>query len=126
MRLCGDHPAGRTAIVALPAEIDVNNSDEVFRQLSTALRSGVELLIADFSETIYCDVSAIRAIVRALDQTDGTGAELRLVVPPGPVRRLLDLIRLDGRLPVYASPGQAGAAGTGQASAALGGERESR
>jgi anti-anti-sigma factor len=110
MRLCGDHPAGRTAVVALPAEIDVNNSDEVYRQLRAALRSGVTLLIADLSATIYCDVSAIRAILRACDQLDGTGTELRLVVPPGPVRRLLDLIGPDGRLPVYASLGQAGAA----------------
>jgi stage II sporulation protein AA (anti-sigma F factor antagonist) len=106
MRPRGDQsPDG--AVVALPAEIDASNADEVYRLLCTALTSGVRLLIADLSGTRYCDVSAVRAIMRARNETTRSGAELRLVVPPGPVRRLLDLIQLDGQLPVYLSPGQA-------------------
>jgi anti-sigma B factor antagonist len=105
MRLRGDPPPGRTAVVALPAEIDINNSGEVHRLLRVALTSGADLLIVDLSGTTYCDVSAVRAIMQARAET--TGTELRLVVPPGPVRRLLDLISLDGQLAVYSTPGQA-------------------
>jgi hypothetical protein len=44
---------GRTAVVSLPAEIDITNADQVREDLLSVLNQGAILLIADLSRTTF-------------------------------------------------------------------------
>jgi anti-sigma B factor antagonist len=90
------------AIVVLPAEIDVTNSEQVLAQLAAALTPGVPLVIADMTSTVFCDTSGVRTLVEANNraQTDNIG--FRIAIPPGgSVRRVLELTGIIRVLPVY-------------------------
>ena len=99
-QLTGNGPV----IVALPAEIDLSNAEQVYDQLSAALVSGAAVVIADFAGTRFCDCACLNRVLRVHNQVGGHNAQLRLVMPPGvPVREVVKLLGLDQQLPVYAS-----------------------
>ena len=90
------------AVVVLPAEIDVTNSELAFGLLAAALAPGVPMVIADLTATSFCDTSGVRALVQAHEQAVARGAQLRLAVPQGgSVRRVLELTGLGRVLNVY-------------------------
>jgi anti-sigma B factor antagonist len=90
------------AVVVLPVEIDVTNSELALGLLSAALDLGVPLVIADLTATSFCDTSGVRALVQAHEQAGLRGRQLRLAVPMGgSVRRVLELTGLGRRLNVY-------------------------
>jgi anti-sigma B factor antagonist len=90
-------------VVALPAEIDVTNADQLGRQLSAAFAPGVRAVIADMTATTFCDSSGISMLVRAHRQAAANGAELRLVVRSTAVLRALTVVQIDHLLPIYPS-----------------------
>jgi len=95
---------GAPVIVALPAEIDLSNADQVYDQLYAALASGAPVVIADFTGTRFCDCACLNRLLRVQNQAADHNAQLRLVIPPGaPVREVVKLLGLDQQLPVYAS-----------------------
>jgi anti-sigma B factor antagonist len=90
----------------MPAEIDLTSAAAVGQELARAIdsgtHSGARIVVADLSATVFCDSTAIRTLLEAADHAAASGAELRLVVPDsGPVRRIIDLLRLGQVLPVY-------------------------
>ena len=94
----------RAVIVALPAEIDLSNAEQVYDQLAAALASGVAVVIADFTGTRFCDCACLNRLLRVHNQAAGHNAQLRLVIPPGaPVRDVVRLLGLHQQLSVYAS-----------------------
>jgi anti-sigma B factor antagonist len=111
-----DQPAAGIAIVALPAEIDIANADEICDLLRAALVPGIGVIVADLTGATFCDVSGVRALIRAQNDAVAAGAELRVAVPPGRVRMLLNLISPDGQLRVFPTAGRAAAQPTGPAS----------
>jgi anti-anti-sigma factor len=93
-----------TVVVALPPEIDIANADQVCGLFCAALAVGIEVVVGDLSGTSFCDVSGVRALIRARDRVASSGAELRLAVPPGRVHKVLTLIVPDGQLQIFPSP----------------------
>ncbi len=87
--------------VMMPDEIDLANAETVCEQLSSAVTAGIDLVFADFRLTNYCDSSGVRAICRARKHATEAGAEIRLVIPPGNVLRVLELMGLDKVLQPY-------------------------
>jgi anti-anti-sigma factor len=100
-----DKPMRVTAvIVALPAEIDIANADEVHQQLTEALSPGVGAAVADLTSTSFCDSSGVRAIIHAHKWAAARDVELLLAVSPGgSVHRVLRLTGVDRIIPVFAS-----------------------
>jgi anti-anti-sigma factor len=100
-----DQLTGSTpVIVALPAEIDLSNAEQVHDQLFAALVSGAAVVIADFTGTRFCDCACLNRLLRVHNQAAGRNAQLRLVIPPGaPMREVVELLGLDQQLPVYAN-----------------------
>ena len=91
-------------MVALPAEIDLSNAEQVYDRLYTALASGAAVVIADFTGTRFCDCACLNRLLRVHNQAGGHNAQLRRVIPPGaPVREVVKLLGLDQQLPVYAN-----------------------
>jgi anti-anti-sigma factor len=94
--------------LALPAEIDLSNADQVYDQLHAALVSGAAAVIADLTATRFCDCACLNRLLRVYNQATAHNAQLRLVIPPGAlVRQVLKVLGLDQQLPVYASTGEA-------------------
>jgi anti-anti-sigma factor len=101
----GDQAAPNVpVVVALPAEIDVTNSEEVYGQLVAAFAPGVGTVIADMTSTAFCDSSGVHAIMHAYESGAARGGRMLLAVSPATsVRRVLELIGVGRLMPVYPS-----------------------
>jgi hypothetical protein len=58
--------AGRRAVVALPAHMDVSNAGQIGEELLSVISGGVRALTADMTATVWCDHAGAGAVVRAL------------------------------------------------------------
>jgi anti-sigma B factor antagonist len=105
-------PGPQTAVVPLPAEIDAANVGLVEAALASAMASRPAVVIADGTQTAFCDSSGIAALVHIHRQAAAAGAQLRVVVVGSPVRRILELIGADQLLLVYPSLAAARADGS--------------
>jgi anti-anti-sigma factor len=90
-------------IIALPPEIDITNADGVGTELRTAFRPGVAVVIADMTQTTFCDSAAARNLLLANDKASESHAELRLAIPSAAVLRTLKILGLDQVLRIYPS-----------------------
>lgn len=90
-------------VVALPEEIDITNADSMRERLRSAVSPGVTVVIGDMTATAFCDMSGWRNLLSAHDGAETCGVQLRLVVHPGGVRRVLKLVGFDCLLSVYPS-----------------------
>lgn len=90
-------------VVVLPQEIDITNADSMRERLRSALSPGVTVVIADMTSTAFCDISGCRNLLSAHDEAGACGAQLRLVIQPGGVGRVLKLLGFDRLLAVYPS-----------------------
>ena len=99
-------------VVALPAQIDFTTQDRAYDRLYAAFARGATVVIADFTDTAFCDCASLRHLVAVQHRAAARKAQLRLVIQPGGVvRRLAALLELDHQVPVYASVREAVAAG---------------
>ena len=106
-----DAAGGPPVIVAMPAQIDVTNSERVYDRLYAALASGASVIIADFTATTFCDSAGMNRIVTIHKRAVSRDVQFWLVLPPvGSVRRVLTLLGLDQLLPVYSTLAEAIAA----------------
>jgi anti-sigma B factor antagonist len=95
--------AERCHTVRTPAEIDIANADDLHRSLVAAVDQGFTVVIADMSETLFCDCAAVTALVVAGQYAAVAGAELRVVASARPVLRTFELTGLPRLLPVFSS-----------------------
>lgn len=94
---------GRAAVVTLPAEVDVTNADSVREELTSVLSQGPVMLVADMSNTTFCDSAAVSALVRTFRQAAAGGCDMRLVASTQAVRRVLAITGVDRLIPMYPS-----------------------
>jgi anti-sigma B factor antagonist len=92
---------GRTAVVALPAEVDITNADQVREDLLSVLNQGAVLLVADLGTTTFCDSAGVSALARAFRRARASHSEMRLVVSTPAVRRVLAVTGIDRLLDIY-------------------------
>ena len=92
-----------TAVLTLPAEIDITNARRLSAEVNSALVSGATVVVADMTATTFCDSAGARTLVLAWEEAAVNGIELRIVVPSAAVRRGFALMGLGGFLPFYPS-----------------------
>jgi anti-sigma B factor antagonist len=94
-------PVTRPAVVPLPAQIDATNAHKVRAQLTiAALQPGVRVVIADMTDTTFCDASGLRALAQEHQRGAFDGTELRLLRPSVDVLRALEMTGLDQMLTI--------------------------
>ena len=95
--------AQQACVVPVTGEVDMGNSLDVYNDLcaSAAVQPAGGLVVADLTGTTFCDSSGVREICHAREYAQMTGIDMRLVIPPGPVMRIFQLLGLDQELPVY-------------------------
>lgn len=94
-------PQAATIVVHLPGEIDMANANRVSEDLNAAFGPGVGIVIADMSGTRFCDTSGICALIMAHQRAKASNTEFRIVVPPGGVHHVLEILHLDTMLAIY-------------------------
>jgi anti-sigma B factor antagonist len=82
-------------IVTLPAEIDITNAVHVEGELCASVVPGVAVVIADMTQTKFCDSSGIRCLLRAHDVAAAAGAELRIAIHSDAVLRIFRVVGVD-------------------------------
>jgi anti-sigma B factor antagonist len=95
--------SGRTAVVSLPAEIDLTIADALREALLSVLNQGAVALIADMTATTFCDSAGITVLVRAAKRAAATGAEMRLAVTAPQVLRVFTLMGIDRLIDIHPS-----------------------
>jgi anti-sigma B factor antagonist len=95
--------SGRTAVVSLPAEIDLTIADALREALLSVLNQGAVALIADMTATTFCDSAGITTLVRAAKRAAATGAEMRLAVTAPQVLRVFTLVGIDRLIDIHPS-----------------------
>ena len=100
--MCPTRWLGRWAIVTLPQEIDVSNSQQIGQDLASAIDQGAAMLIVDMTVTTFCDTSGARELVAARKRAHAGGAEIRLVVKAHAVLRAFEIIGLGDLFDVFA------------------------
>jgi len=94
---------GEAAVITLPEQIDISNSEQVREELLSLLNRGPAVLIVDMADTTFCDSAGVNALVRAHKRATANGAEIRLVVASLGVHRVLAITGVDRLIPVYPS-----------------------
>jgi anti-sigma B factor antagonist len=94
---------GEAAVITLPEEIDISNSEQVRDELLSLLNRAPAVLIVDMAETTFCDSAGVNALVRAHKRATASGAEIRLVVASLGVQRVLAITGVDRLIPVCPS-----------------------
>jgi anti-sigma B factor antagonist len=90
-----------TAVVTMPAEIDIANASRLASQLDAAVMPGVKALVIDMTLTTFCDSQGVNVIVRTRRRAKAEGVDLRLVAASPQVLRILAVTALDTVVPVY-------------------------
>jgi anti-anti-sigma factor len=92
---------GRTAVVELPAEIDLTIADDVREALLSVLNQGALGLVVDMTATTFCDSAGITALGRAIRRAGATGATMRLAATAQPVLRVFSLVGIDRMVDIH-------------------------
>lgn len=90
-----------TVVVTLPGEIDMANATTVREELKAAFDAGAAIVVADMSGTRFCDTSGIHALVMAHKRAEAGNTSFRVVVRPGEVRQVLEILHLDTVFALY-------------------------
>ncbi len=109
---------GRQAIVGFPWHVNVSNVGQLRDRLLAVINRGAAVLIADMTDTVSCDHSAVEAVARACQRAAVSGTQVRLVVSAPVIRRVLSTEGLDRLVSIYPSLEAATAAGRGPPPAA--------
>jgi anti-sigma B factor antagonist len=100
-------PSPAAIVVTLPAEVDLENAEDVQAGLFEAVGSGAAVVIADMTGTTFTDSMGARALVLAHKSAAEQGVELRVAASSPSVLRVLSMLKLDTYLAVYSSVAQA-------------------
>jgi anti-anti-sigma factor len=88
-------------VVTGPAEIDITNAGQMRAALLAAAGEGHATIVADLSETAFCDTAGLQVLVLAHRRALAEGGELRLVVRAATLLRLFSLTGVDQVIPNF-------------------------
>ena len=94
---------GRVAVMALPAEVDMSNADQVSQDLVGLVAQDTSLVVADMSATTFCDSAGVTALVRAVRAANVSGSGLRVAASAPGVTRVLAITGVDRLIDIYPS-----------------------
>jgi anti-sigma B factor antagonist len=86
------------ATVVVSGELDIATAQQL--SAIVAEHGDARLLVLDLNAVTFIDSTGLRVLIEADRACAGTGSRLVVLAGDGPVRRLLDLCDLDGRLAV--------------------------
>jgi len=92
--------AGDRVVVAVSGELDMASAPVLRSAISTALDAGAQHLWVDLCATEFMDSSGIHLLIDTHQRVQDLGRRLAIVCPPGPVRRVFDVVGVADQLPL--------------------------
>jgi anti-sigma B factor antagonist len=87
-------------VVTVAEEIDVTNAEALRSALLQAAAAGPGTLVADMTQTRFCDSSGLHTLLAARKRAGEQGRELVLVIPSGAtVKRVFEITGMDRVIP---------------------------
>jgi anti-sigma B factor antagonist len=80
--------------VAVRGEVDINTVTRLSEALDEAVRTSTGALVVDLRDVVFLGSTGLTALVRARAQLGREDRELVIVCPPGPVRRIFELVEI--------------------------------
>jgi anti-anti-sigma factor len=96
--------------IALRGELDLTGAPRIEEHLQSALLTSSGAFVLDLSELSFMDSTGVNALLRARSLLGREQRELVVICPPGPVRRVLEVIGVVDMLAPFASRDEAAAA----------------
>ena len=96
--------------VAIRGEVDLSVVPHLVHALDGAIRDTWGSFVVDLCAADFLDSSGLSALLRARALLGRDERELVVVCPPGPVRRLFEMVGIDDLLILYDSREEAAAA----------------
>jgi anti-sigma B factor antagonist len=90
-------------VVTAPQEIDITNAPDLRSALIQAAADRPGTLVADLTQTLFCDSSGLHALLAAQKRAQAEGGELLLVIRSAPVLRIFALTTVDRMIPNFTS-----------------------
>ena len=97
------------AAVAVEGQIDMATAAVLEGALDAAIRESSGALVLDLTDVEFMDSSGVNVLLRARALLGREDRDLVLVCPPGPVRDVLETIRVASLFALFDSPRQAAA-----------------
>jgi anti-sigma B factor antagonist len=94
---------GAFAVVTTPDEIDVANAARLRAALLTAASNRPPRIVVDMTSTEFCDSTGLNVLVRAHQQAEQAGGEVRLAVGGAALQRILAVTGVVSMFGVYDS-----------------------
>jgi anti-anti-sigma factor len=88
-----------SVILTLQGELDVNTAGRLREEVLALVDVGRRLVV-DTGGLTFCGSSGIAVFVEAYGEAQARGAELRIVVPAGVLRRAVEAVGLSDHLPI--------------------------
>ena len=96
--------------VAVQGEVDVSAVPSLVEALDAAIRESAGAFVIDLCDVEFLDSSGLSALMRARALLGREERALAVVCPPGPVRRLFEVVGVADLLFLYGSREEAAAA----------------
>jgi anti-sigma B factor antagonist len=90
-------------VVAAPEEIDITNAPELRSALLEAAAHGHGSLVADLSQTQFCDSSGLHTLLAAHKRATAAGGDMLLVISGNAVLRVFTITGVDHIIPNFTS-----------------------
>jgi len=90
-------------VVATPEEIDITNAPELRSALLEAAAHGHGTVVADLSQTQFCDSSGLHTLLAAHKRATAAGGDMLLVLPGNAVLRVFTITGVDRIIPNFTS-----------------------
>ena len=90
-------------VVTAPEEIDITNAAELRSALLEAAAHGHGSLVADLSQTQFCDSSGLHTLLAAHKRATAAGGDMLLVLPGNAVLRVFAITGVDRIIPNFTS-----------------------
>jgi anti-anti-sigma factor len=88
-------------VVRLGAEIDMTNASALRLALGERVPNDAIGLVVDLSETTYFDSAGVHMLFDLADQLGVRQQRIAVALPPrSPIRRVLQVVRLEERIPM--------------------------
>jgi anti-anti-sigma factor len=96
-----DYGGGDACGLTVRGEIDVATSPQLKRALDQAIRERTGAVVLDLSDLRFLDITGLKLMLAARAALAREARSLAIVCPPGPVRRVMEIIGVDEGLWVY-------------------------
>lgn len=99
---------GTSYLIGVKGDLDLYNASGLKEAFAGLVKKGVNRIIIDLGEVVYLDSSGIGVLIHICTISTRCGLRLAMVNIGGPVRKVIELTRLEEFFPIY--PDLAGAA----------------